>query len=71
MKLEKDLDDVKINKKNALIKEYNELIEWLMLLYNTHRCKVEEEQTRLINNAFGSIQKISALIETFETNLKN
>jgi hypothetical protein len=41
--MERELEDVKNVKKEALIKDYRELIEWFILLYNTRRCRVEDE----------------------------
>lgn len=52
VKLEKELEDVKNTKRLNLIRDYNELVEWLMLLYNTRRCQVEEDQTKLVLNAY-------------------
>jgi len=43
VKMEKELEDVKNVKKGLLINDYKELIEWLTLLYDTRKCKVEEE----------------------------
>ena len=64
------MEDGKNFKKDKLVRDYKELIEWLVLLYKSRRCKVEDEQTRLIMNAYESILKIAQLIETFEYNLK-
>jgi len=50
--MEKELEEIKIIKKQQLINEYNDLIEWLMLLYNNPRYRVVEDQTRSVNSAY-------------------
>ena len=42
-------------KKQNLLKEYEDLIEWLMTLYSTQRVTIEDDGTRLINQAFQSV----------------
>ena len=42
--MEKELDEIKLVKRQQLVNEYNELVEWLMLIYNhPTRFKVPEE----------------------------
>ncbi len=43
VRMEKELDEIKNIKKGQLFGEYNDLVEWLILLYNNPRYKVVEE----------------------------
>ena len=50
--MEKELEEIKIIRKQQLVSDYNDLIEWLILLYNNPRYKVPEDQTRSVNSAY-------------------
>ncbi len=41
--MEKELEEIKGTKKNQLIHDYNDLIEWLMMLYNNPRFEVQDD----------------------------
>jgi hypothetical protein len=69
--MERQLDDVKLNQRVHLINDYNDLIEWLMMIYNNPRCKVNDDQVKSITQAYTQTQKIAQIIEFAETNLKN
>ena len=69
--LEKQLEDVKLNQRVTLVNDYNDLIEWLMMIYDNPRVRVQDEQIKSILNAYGQTQKISQILENAETSLKN
>lgn len=46
------LEDVKLNKRGKLLNEYNDMIEWLMMLYNNPRCKVIDDHIKVIIGAY-------------------
>ena len=41
--MEKELEEIKVTKKNQLIHDYHDLIEWLMMLYNNPRFEVQDD----------------------------
>ena len=65
------LDEVKLVKKGKLLAEYNDMVDWLMMLYENPRLKVPEDNIRIIFNAYTQTQKISSMIEQTEISLKN
>ena len=69
--MEKELEEIKVIKKNQLIHDYNDLIEWLMMLYNNPRFEVQDDQTRSVNQAYIQTCKIAQMVEMQENKLKN
>jgi hypothetical protein len=63
VKMEKELDEIKLVKKNALIAEFKDMVDWLVLLYKNPRLMVPEEQTKSVQTAYFQTQRIVVLIE--------
>ena len=50
--MEKELEEIKTTRKQQIFNEYNDLIEWLMLLYGNPKYRVLEEQTKSVIQAY-------------------
>lgn len=68
--MEKELDEIKSIRKQQIFNEYNDLIEWLMLLYGNPRYRVVDEQTKSVIQAYNQTQKINQMIDQQENKLK-
>ncbi len=61
--MEKELEEIKVIRKQKIVDDYNDLVEWLMLLYNNPRYRVQDDSTRSVNSAYLQTCKISQMIE--------
>lgn len=68
--MEKELEEIKVIRKQKIVDDYNDLVEWLMMLYNNPRFRVQEDSTRSVNSAYLQTCKISQMIEMQENRLK-
>ena len=53
------------------MKDYTDLIDWLMFLYENPRLKPTDEQVKQVVQAYTQTQRITQLIEQQENKLKN
>lgn len=67
---ENKLETVKVSEKIRLKNEYNDMIEWLMMLNKNPRFKLIEELFKPVTFAFQFINEIVQIIETSEQKLK-
>lgn len=67
---EKFLEDVKGAKRQEIVSQYNDLIEWLVMLYQFPEQEVMEEQIKNVVTAYNQTNKIQTSIETQETQIK-
>jgi len=68
---EKEFEDFKLFKRQELINQYNDLIEWLCFLYNNPRLKILEEHVKSVKQAHDQILKINQYIEAKEKSLRS
>jgi len=67
---ESRLENVKLAEKKRLMDQYNDLIEWLMMLNRNPRYKILEDNTKPVANAFSWIDDIVQIIDSSENKLK-
>jgi hypothetical protein len=66
----KRLENVKVEERKRLMNEYNDLIEWLMMLNRNPRYKLQEENIKPVTFAYGYINDIVQIIEGAEQKQK-
>ena len=66
----KRLENVKNEERKRLMNEYNDLIEWLMMLNRNPRYKLQEENIKPVTFAYGYINDIGQIIEGAEQKQK-
>jgi hypothetical protein len=66
----KRLENVKGEERKRLMNEYNDLIEWLMMLNRNPRYKLQEENIKPVTFAYGYINDIGQIIEGAEQKQK-
>ena len=67
---EAKLETVRTKERNRLTEEYNDVIEWLMMLHRNPRYKLVDENLKPITTAYDNIRQIAQIIEVSENKLK-
>jgi hypothetical protein len=67
---EKEFEDFKLFKRQEIINQYTDLVDWLCFLYDNRHVNLEDEQTKVITQCHTQILRISGLIETKERTLR-
>jgi len=67
---EKEFEDFKLFKRQEIINQYTDLVDWLCFLYDNRHINLEDEQTRSITQCHTQILRIAGLIETKERTLR-
>lgn len=71
MEAEKHLEHVRLHEQGRLQKEYDELLEWLSMLYNNPCHKAQQENIKSISGAFDAMRKLPEHVTHKEENLKD
>lgn len=61
---------MRTKERNRLTEEYNDVIEWLMMLHRNPRYKLVDENLKPITTAYDNIRQIAQIIEVSENKLK-
>ena len=69
VKSEKDFEEFKLFKRQEIVAQYTDLIDWLCFLYDNPRLKLFEEQTKSVTQAHFQILRINGYIEGKERTL--
>ena len=67
---EAKLESVRTKERSRLTEEYNDVIEWLMMLHRNPRYRLVDEHLKPITTAFDNIRQIAQIIEMSENKLK-
>jgi chromosome segregation ATPase len=70
VRFEAKLDNVRMQERKRLMNEYEDMIEWLMMLNRNPRYKSNEENIKPVTIAYNYINDIVSIIETSENKLK-
>jgi dynein heavy chain len=71
VKVENYLERCRDIEKVQITKDYLEVIEWLMVLYDNPRHKVSDDEEKVVQEAFNQTKKIDEHIEKSEIRLKD
>jgi dynein heavy chain, axonemal len=67
---EKEFEEFKLFKRQDIINQYTDLVDWLCFLYDNPRWKLAEEQVKAVTQAHNQILKINGYIEAKERTLR-
>ena len=67
---EAKLETVRTRERNRLTEEYEDVIEWLMMLHRNPRYKLVDENLKPITTAFDNIRQIGQIVDTTEMKLR-
>lgn len=70
VKSEKEFEDFKLFKRQEIVNQYTDLVDWLCFLYDNPRWKLAEEQVKAVTQAHTQILRINGYIEAKERTLR-